>query len=71
MFRPKLPALAGYVEVEKDGKHYYKSIETNALFSVDEVLAIPTNEDDLAGMIVNLAYEVELLKLGVEESEVI
>lgn len=71
MFRPKLPALAGYVEVQKDGKHYYKSIETNALFSVDEVLAIPTNEDDLAGMVVNLAYEMELLKLGVEEGEVI
>ena len=71
MFRPKLPALAGYVEVTKDGEHYYKSIETNALFSADEVSAIPTNGDDLAGMIVDLAYEVELLKLGVEESEVI
>lgn len=71
MFRPKLPALAGYVEVKKDGEHYYKSIETNALFSVDEVSAIPTNEDDLAGMIVDLAYEIELLKLGVEKNEVI
>lgn len=61
---PMLPAKKGYVEVEVNGLRMYRDVETGELLTDGPMAAEPTEQDDMAALLVDHEYRMTLLELG-------
>jgi hypothetical protein len=61
--KPQLPPKAGYVEVEVDGVRTYKNVVTGIL--IDNEVETPDLQADMAELLIDLAYRITPLELGV------
>lgn len=60
---PTLPPKAGYVEVVAGGARTYRNVATGVLMKEEK--KEPTPEQDRDAMLVDLAFRMTLLELGV------